>query len=279
VLAGEHAPGAPEAGGHLVGDQQHVVAVAQLAHRAQVALGVHDHASRPLHERLHDHRGHLARVLGQHPLHVRGVAGLGVQRVEQQRAVERVEQVDPADRYGADRVAVVGHPQGDEPGAPLVAALAPVLEGHLERDLRGGRAGVGVEDAREAGWRELHQAPRQLDARAVAEAEHRRVGHAPELIAQRGVDARVAVAVDVAPERRHTVDVPSAVDVDQVGALGAVDDQRLLLDPALLLGERVPEVGAVGGCEVHTGNVASPPDVGSPPWGEDSRRLRCYSAH
>ena len=35
------------------------------------------------------------------------VAGLDLQGVEQQRAVERVEEVDAADRHRADRVAVV----------------------------------------------------------------------------------------------------------------------------------------------------------------------------
>jgi hypothetical protein len=43
------------------------------------------------------------------------------------------------------------------------------------------------------------------------------------------------------------------VDVDQVGALGALDHQRRLLGPAPLLGERMPEVGAVGGGEVDGG--------------------------
>ena len=79
------------------------------------------------------------------------------------------------------------------------------------------------------------------------------MGHAVELVAHGGVDARVAVAVDVAPERGDAVDVAAAVGVDQVGALGALDDQRLLLAPGALLGERMPEVGAVRGGEVHWG--------------------------
>ena len=45
--------------------EQHVVAVAQLAHPAQVALRVHQHPGRALHERLHDHGGDLAVVLRQ----------------------------------------------------------------------------------------------------------------------------------------------------------------------------------------------------------------------
>jgi hypothetical protein len=63
-----------------------------------------------------------------------------------------------------------------------------------------------------------------------------------ELVADGAVDRRMAMAVDVAPQRRRAVDVALAVLGDQVGALGAVDHQRLLLDPALLLRERMPEV-------------------------------------
>ena len=47
-------------------------------------------------------------VGGEDPLHVGGVARLGRVGVEQQRPVGGVEEVDAADRDGADRVAVVG---------------------------------------------------------------------------------------------------------------------------------------------------------------------------
>ena len=47
--------------------EQHAVAVAQLAHGAQVAVRVHEHPGRALHERLDDHRGDLAAVLGEQP--------------------------------------------------------------------------------------------------------------------------------------------------------------------------------------------------------------------
>jgi hypothetical protein len=100
------------------------------------------------------------------------------------------------------------------------------------------------------------------------------VGDAVELVAHRGVDARVAVPVDVAPERRDAVDVAVAVDVDQVRALGPIDDQQVLVHPALLLRERVPEMCAIGGGEIHAATVAPRPDVGSPSWGDDSRRSR-----
>jgi hypothetical protein len=72
-----------------------------------------------------------------------------------------------------------------------------------------------------------------------------------ELVAHRGVDPRMSVPVHVAPQRRDAIDVAVAIDVDQVGALATFDDQRVLAHPAALLRERMPEVGAVRGGEVH----------------------------
>ncbi len=43
--------------------RKHAVLVAQLAHRAQVAVGVDQHPGRALHERLDDHRGDPVAVL------------------------------------------------------------------------------------------------------------------------------------------------------------------------------------------------------------------------
>ena len=63
VLAGERGPGAAEAGLDLVGDHQHVVRGAQLAHPRQVAGGRHDHARLAL-DRLDEERDDV-RVGGQ----------------------------------------------------------------------------------------------------------------------------------------------------------------------------------------------------------------------
>ena len=71
------------------------------------------------------------------------------------------------------------------------------------------------------------------------------MGDALELVADRLVDQRVAVAVDVAPQRGDAVDVAPPVGVDQVGALAALDHQRLLLGPVALLRERVPDVALI----------------------------------
>jgi hypothetical protein len=55
--------------------------------------------------------------------------------------------------------------------------------------------------------------------------------------------------VDVAPQRGDAVQVAAAVHVDEVAALAALDDKRLLLLPAPLLGERMPQEGVVVGGE------------------------------
>ena len=218
---------------------------AELAHRAQEAGRLDPDPGRALDERLDDHRADLAPVQLEHALEPADVAGVDLARLEQQRPVGAVEEVDAADRDRADRVAVVGAGEGDELGPLLAAALAPVLERHLERDLDRGRARLGVEDAVEARRRDLDQPAGELGGARMGEPEHRRVRDPPELVAHGGVDRRVAVAVDVAPQRRDAVDVAVAVGVDQVGALGALDHQRLLALPVELLRERVPEVALI----------------------------------
>ena len=128
LLAGEHRARAAEADRDLVADQQHAELVAQLAHRPQVALRVHEHPGRALDERLDDHRGDPLAVRLEQPPHVGRVAGLGVVGLEQQPPERGVEQVDAADRHRADRVAVVGVAQADELG-PLGSRPAAASTG------------------------------------------------------------------------------------------------------------------------------------------------------
>ena len=60
-----------------------------------------------------------------------------------------------------------------------------------------------------------------------------------KLAADGAIDQRVAMAVDVAPQRGDSVDVDVALSVIEVRAFAVVDHQRrLLVDPPLLLRER-----------------------------------------
>ncbi len=68
------------------------------------------------------------------------------------------------------------------------------------------------------------------------------MGHLVELLADGRVEPRVAMAVDVAPQAGHAVEILAAVDVDQRAAVGPLDDQRLVLAH---LGEGVPDDVAI----------------------------------
>ena len=108
----------------------------------------------------------------------------------------------------------------------LAASVLPVLERHLERDLDGRGPGVRVEDAVEPGGGDLDEPGGELGGPGVGEPQHRRVGDAVELLADRGVDLRVPVPVNVAPEGGDAVEIAAPLDVDQLGPLRRLDHQR-----------------------------------------------------
>jgi hypothetical protein len=68
------------------------------------------------------------------------------------------------------------------------------------------------------------------------------MGDAVELVANGLVDRRMSMAVDVAPEGGDTVQIPAPLRVDQLRSLTGLDHQRLLLHPATLLSEWMPQV-------------------------------------
>jgi hypothetical protein len=197
------------------------MAVAEPAHGPEVAGRVGDHPGGALDERLEDNGGDLLLAHGQQPRHRIDVAGRRVVGLEEQRAEGRVEERHPADGDRTDRVAVVRILETDERGLPhvLPAAVLLVLERHLERDLDGSRSGVRVEDAVETVGSDLDQPPGQLGRAGVREPEHRRVGNPVELLPQRLVDRRMAMAVDVAPQGGDAVQIAAPVRVDQLGPL------------------------------------------------------------
>ncbi len=105
MLAGEHLAGAAETHGHLIGDEEHVIAPGHLPDLRQIAGRLGDHARGALHHRLHDHRRQFL-VVRRHQLFQPGetllpaifpmlapvaVGGRGLQGVEQQRLVNFVE--------------------------------------------------------------------------------------------------------------------------------------------------------------------------------------------
>jgi hypothetical protein len=69
--------------------------------------------------------------------------------------------------------------------------------------------------------------------------------HTVELVAQRPVELRDAMAECRDPQRRDGVEVAAPVDVDQLASLGRLDDDRLVVDVRRHLGEAMPDHGRV----------------------------------
>ncbi len=168
------------------------------------------------------------------------VEGRGPQHREAQRVEHVGAEAVVADRQRADRVAVVGAAEREERRAPGRAAVVPVLERDLERLLDRRRAVARVEEVRVVDGHDARQRLRELDHDPVAVAEHRRVRAQRELADDRVVELGHVMAERGDPQRRDRVEVALAVDVDQLVALGAVDDDRVVVGERRHLREAVP---------------------------------------
>ena len=148
----EQAAAAPETGDHLVGDQQHVVHVAHLAHERPVVRGRHDHPARPLYG-LGDERRDIARTLranlpvqdiGADAAQFLGVFGPRIavrKRVGDLRAPRQERMIGLSKGgHSVQRRASEMHPvvpvlQGNEPGLRRLPARVPELARELQRRL------------------------------------------------------------------------------------------------------------------------------------------------
>ena len=154
-VVAEPAPGAD----HLVGDQQDVVAIANIPHPLEVALLGRDAPAGVL-QRLQDHGGDRLRPLEQDPLldrvrrperiavggpsvavRVRNVNAAGGQRLE-----VAAELRDAGGTEGAEGSAVVGDLAGDELGLLAVAPDPVIAARQLQGRLHRLGAAVGEED-------------------------------------------------------------------------------------------------------------------------------------
>ena len=229
---------APESGRDLVGDQEHVVLVAERAHAPEISGRVEPHAARALHDRLEDHRGELVAMRAQQRRDLADVVlaarlaeatarALG-EAMDRKRA--REQPVHPRDgiahRHRAERVAVIGATQREQPLAARLSARVPVLHRELDRDLDRHRARVAQEDALEPGGSEREQPFAQGHRGLVGQAAEHHVRQPLELRAHRGLDVRMAVAVDRRPPRRHAVDELATVGEPQHGAARSLDREQ-----------------------------------------------------
>ena len=236
VLAGEPLAGAAEARHHLVEDQQDPVAVADLAHALEVAVGRQDDPVRAR-DGLEDDRGdRVGALVLEDLLEVRraradgarigmaGGAAVGV-RVERAHDARHPRLDGPAARIAGQRDGAV---RGAVVRAVARDDLVPAGDhaGELDRVLVGLGAAVREERDGEIARRHLGQQPAELGARL---ARHRRADRAQlvGLILDRLDDLRVLVAdVDV-DELRREVEVALAVVVPEMPALGTGNGDRV----------------------------------------------------
>ena len=178
LLRREQRAGAAEAGRDLVADQQHVVLGARGAEaREPVAIG-ELHAGRALHERLDDHGRELGRVLGDERDAVSKQSGSpnAGARSTGKRSGSKMSAPKPS---SPTESAPIVSPWYAPPNARKVRArraeVRPVLERDLQRLLDRRRAVGRVEEVRLVDGHDAGERLGELDHRAVAVAEHRRV--------------------------------------------------------------------------------------------------------
>ena len=141
-------------------------------------------------------------------------------------------------------------PFEDSKSPPARFALQlPVLKRHLERGFHGRGAVICVENPPKSRARkQARELQGQEDGRVVAGAEEGGVFEFCNLAAHGLDDARMAVAVDVRPDGRISVEIFAASRIFEDGPAAFHNYQRLMsrVAPRLHLGEWVPEILAVG---------------------------------
>ncbi len=262
LLTGEHASGAAEAGHHLVENEVDTGGIAPGAEVPQHPGGPRTHLVDALDEWLDDDGGDFFLRQSAEFVHGRDVADW------ESAATEALEKApDATERGRAQGVAVVAVGEGDKGVALRIASLEAVLDLHFQRALDGGRAVVRKEHALQRVFGKKRTEPSgELGGQRVGEAEERRVGDGFELAANRCVDRRVGVPVDVGPDRRIAIEVFSALGIPQPTTFAADENERFVVRgapfarAAALTGEWVPAMGLVAvdptaGVVAHGGRV------------------------
>ena len=139
----------------------------------------------------------------------------------------------------SSRIVIVA--EGEVPGASAHAFVHPVLERDLQCLLDRSRAVGREQEVRLVDRHDRREVLRELDDHAVAVAEHRRMGDAVDLLAQRRVELGVVVAEGRDPDRGDRVEVAAAVDVDDLVALRVIDDDGRVVRVRRHLREAVPD--------------------------------------
>ena len=268
VVEGEQGAGAAEPGDHLVGDQQHVVAVADLADAGEVVVLRHDDPARPL-DRLGQEHGDGVRPLAlDRPLELVGgrdalaypgrrLVAIGVRRGDvDEPGHARLEQGpvggEPGGAHGGEGDAVVALDAGDDLGLVGPAAQLPVGAGHLDAALGRLAAPAREEEPVDRRVGDVREPLGQLDRRPVrAAGVPRGVGQGLGLGPRRLRELAPAVTGEHVPQPGQAVDVLPAVGVEQKRPLAPDPDPRGLVGRGVV--EGVNEVRGVAGDELGVG--------------------------
>ncbi len=256
-------PDAPERADDLIGDEQHVVLVADLAHALEVAGGRREAAARVLH-RLEEHgRDGLGALEEDHLLDaIRGPDAERLEvvcrcadfgrpvevRVRHAEATRRdglehlLHRRDARDRQRALRGSVVRDRARDHLVLGRAALELPVVLRELECRLDGLAAAGREEHAIEVARRVLRETVGELDRSRVRVRPDREERELLGLLRRHLRESRTAVAGVHHEEPRQPVEVLLPLDVVDVVALAPGDDRHARGLHGGLPGEVHPEV-------------------------------------
>ena len=259
ALRAEHRAQPPRRADDLLGDEQHAVLVADLAHAPEVAIGRGEASARVLqrfehhrrdglrsfeHDRLFDRvrgeRHERVLVLGE-----RVPVGVGVGDVHparRQGLERRAEAGDARRRHRAHRRTVIRRLPGDDLVALRLADRSEVLARQLPRRLHRLRPTGREEDAVEIAGREPAQHRRQLDRRGMRERPDRVVAERSRLLGGRVGQPPATVPDLHREEPRESVELAVVVLVEDVATLAPHDEGNVALRELPELAEVHPEV-------------------------------------
>ena len=259
VIAGKHAPGTAKTCGDFVGDEKHPRLVAKFTELFEVERRIDPHSGAPLEKRLDDDRRRFFSVRGESFFRVletltlavaailaigtaEAVGRLDVDVLHHHRLIHLRVKVQAPHGQGPDRLAVVAFGKAHEFLPLRMARLQMVLKAHLEPRLDRRRAVIIKVELRQSLRHDSRQFLRQPDRRLIGKIRENNVFQAVNLLFDRLIDDRIAMAKEIAPPRADDVEIFFAVDIVQPYALRPFDDHGRQFLVILHLRRRVPDI-------------------------------------
>ena len=158
------------------------------------------------------------------------------------------------DRKRSQGLAVVAAFEVHEAVLARPGAIGPVMESHLERDLRGRGSVGGVEGVAEPARGELREAFGELHDRLVRETREHGVLEASQLVADGRVDRGVRVPEEVHPPGTHPVDEAVPLEILEPRPASARHRHQREALVLLHLRARMPDRGETAFDDVAVGH-------------------------